>query len=263
MPSSDFHATLTRLIEEGREFATATVVKVSGSVPRGVGAKMIVMGRGESFDTLGGGSFEAMVIEDALEVIATGKPSLKKYSFSEKGDDSVGQVCGGAVEVFIEPSGQPERLLILGAGHVGQALARHAVGLGYQIVVADDRPEFLRAGLFPPAARLVLTDASYSRDLPPIDRRTSVCVVTRCHKTDRDALLRAVSGDAAYVGLIGSKRKKLILYEDLGKSGVPPESLARVHSPIGLDIGAETPDEIAVAIVAELIRERRGRIGRR
>lgn len=255
---SGFYATLARLIEEGRTVAVATVVRVSGSVPRRVGAKMIVAGRGETWDTIGGGSFEALVVEDALEAIAAGETRIRRYTFSEDGQDSVGQVCGGTAEVLIEPVATPDRLLIFGAGHVGRALARQSAGLGFDVTVIDDRPEALRPDLFPPSTRLIQTDPTFTEHLPRPDHRTYVAVVTRCHRTDREALSRVLAGPPArYVGLIGSRRKKLTLFRDLRAEGVPDALLDGVHSPIGLDIGAETPEEIAVSIVAELIRVRR------
>ena len=257
MSDLSFWEALRRYLDEGRPVAVATVVRASGSVPRRVGAKMIVAGRGEIRDTIGGGSFEALAVEDALAVIASGVPELKRYTFSEGGDDATGQVCGGTVDVFIEPVLPDETLLILGAGHVGQALARCAMGLGLQVTVADDRPQFVRPELFPPAARLVLTDALYEKDIPPPDARTWVAVLTRCHQTDRLALARALSGSPRWVGLIGSRRKKLRIFQDLQDAGVPAASLETVSCPVGLDIGAETPAEIAVAIVAEIVSERR------
>ena len=258
MSSPRFWEALQRYLDEGRPVAVATVVRASGSVPRRVGAKMIVAGRGETFDTIGGGSFEALVIEDALAVVVSGAAELKRYTFSEGGREATGQVCGGTVEVFLEPVVADEVLLILGAGHVGQALARLATGLGLRIVVADDRPEFLRAELFPPATRLVLTDANYEQGIAAPDGRTWVAVVTRCHQTDRVALGRALAGEPRWIGLIGSQRKKLRIFEDLRQAGVPAARLEAVRCPIGLDIGAETPAEIAVAIVAQIVAERRG-----
>jgi xanthine dehydrogenase accessory factor len=252
-----FYAILQRLIGEGRSVAVATIVRSSGSVPRRLGAKMIVAGRGETYETIGGGSFEAMVTEDALESIASGQAALKRYTFTEEGVDTVGQVCGGTVEVLIEPVVPPERLLILGAGHVGQAVAAMARGLGFEVVVVDDRPETLSADLFPERTRLILTDATFAKDLPIPDERSYVCVVTRCHRTDREALARVLAGHPRYVGLIGSERKKLAIFRELEASGIARSRLDGVHCPIGIEIGAETPAEIAVSILAEIVRERR------
>ena len=257
MSPRDFYEMLRSLTDLGRPVAVATVIRSSGSVPRRIGAKMIVAARGETYDTIGGGSFEALVTEDALETLTTGQAVLKRYTFSEQGEDSVGQVCGGTVEVLIEPILPAERLLILGAGHVAQALARCVAGLGLEILVADDRADTLRPELFPPSTRLIPTDPTFSKDVPSPDERTYVAIVTRCHDTDREALARTLSGHPRYVGLIGSQRKKVKLLRELEGAGFPRALLDQVRCPIGLDIGAETPAEIAVAIVAELIRERR------
>ncbi len=248
---------LRRFTEAGRPVAVATVVRASGSVPRQAGAKMIVAADGETWETVGGGAFEARVVADALDAIAAGDARLKRYTFTETGAESVGQVCGGSVEVFLEPVLPQERLLILGAGHVGQALARHAAGLGFETIVVDDRAAWLRTDQFPAGVRLIETDETYTLRMPAILSADYIAVLTRCHRTDRNALAAALAAQPRYLGLICSRRKKLRLFAELEAQGVARERLETIHAPIGLPIGAETPAEIAVAIAGEIVRERR------
>jgi len=235
----------------------ATIVRASGSTPRTAGARMIVRADGSSSGTIGGGAFEAMVVCDAKELLAGADlaPALKRYTFTEQGEDALGMACGGTAEVFLEAAGRGARLVIFGAGHVGLALARLAATVGFAPELVDDRPGFCDAARDASVGRVWNCDAAFVVGVPPIDADCYVAVVTRCHRTDRLALKHVLGRPLRYVGLIGSRRKKAVIFGELaGEDGVPPQELARVRCPIGLPIGGETPEEIAVSIVAELLQ---------
>ena len=244
-------------VRSGRRVVMATIVRATGSTPRTLGARMIVRADGSSFGTVGGGAFEAMVVSDANELLAQARPSpaLKRYAFTEKGEDALGMACGGTAEVLLEAGESGARLIVFGAGHVGLALARLAATVGFAPELVDDRPEFCDAAREASVGKVWNCDAAFAAGVPPLDADCYVAVVTRCHRTDRLALKQVLSRPSRYVGLIGSRRKKTVIFGELsGEDGVSPDDLARVRCPIGLPIGGETPEEIAVSIVAELLQ---------
>ena len=257
--SLEFYEKVADLLRRGRRLAVATLIEASGSTPRKAGARMAVLEDGSIVDSIGGGAFEALVIKDARALLMTGGTAVRDYSFTE-GDSpgSTGMVCGGRAHVHLQVEAPPERLLIFGAGHVGKALARIAGDLGFAATLLDDRPEFLERDCFPFQVDLIHTAPDFAGDLPPIDAATYVAIVTRCHRTDLAALRRVAESPATYIGLIGSRRKVRVVMARLRKEGVPSDLLERVHSPIGLAIGACTPEEIAISIAAEMIQTRRG-----
>jgi len=252
------------LIDEarsGRRTVLATIVRASGSTPRTLGARMLVREDGTIVGTIGGGAFEAMVVSDAGELLARPAPApeVRRYAFTEQGEDALGMACGGTVEVLLEASSAGPRLLIFGAGHVGLALARLAGSVGFACEIVDDRDEFCAAAESARVGRVHRCDAEYDAGVPEVDPDCFVAVVTRCHRTDRLALRRVLRRPAAYVGLIGSRRKKTVIFRELAEGdGVAPEALGRVRCPIGLPLGGETPEEIALSIVAELQQVRYG-----
>jgi xanthine dehydrogenase accessory factor len=245
-------------IRSGRAAVLATVVRSSGSTPRTAGAKMMIGADASTVGTIGGGAFEAMVIEDAADLIhASEEPNLiKKYDFTEKGENALGMACGGSAEVFLERVGPGDRLVIFGAGHVGLALARLAVTVGFLPELVDDRPEACEAALQAGVGSVHPCDPEYREGVPSIDPSCSIAIVTRCHRTDRLALRRVADAPCRYLGLIGSKRKKQVVLDQLREDGVTDEQLARIRCPIGLPLGGNTPEEIAVSIVAELLQTR-------
>ena len=249
-------------IKSGRRAVLATIVRASGSTPRTAGARMVVRADGSSFGTIGGGAFEAMVTGDAKELLAEADPApaLKRYTFTEQGDNALGMACGGTAEVLLEAAGSGARLIVFGAGHVGLALARIAATVGFAPELVDDRPGFCDAARDASVGRVWNCDAAFVTGVPPLDPGCYVAVVTRCHRTDRLALKHVLGRPLRYVGLIGSRRKKAVIFGELAEQdGVPPEDLARVRCPIGLPIGGETPEEIAVSIVAELLQVKHGK----
>jgi len=252
----DFYERLAELIRRHPRVAVATVVSKDGSAPREAGARMAVLQDGSVMGTVGGGILEKRVTDDALEVLRDGRPRLARYDLRQPEDGGIGAQCGGTCEVFIEPTGSPPRLLVLGAGHVGLALARIAVRSGYEVIVADDRPEFTREATLVGAQGITTRpDDPALRD--QVSERTAVTVLTRSHALDRESLLNVLDTPAFYIGMIGSRRKVEREMGSLLEAGADPALLDRVHAPIGLDIGAETPAEIAIAILAEIVAVRR------
>lgn len=248
----DIFDELDQLRESGSSFVMATIVRTKGSSPREAGAKMLVLPDGSIRGTIGGGNFEKTVIEESLSLFEGDRTSsLKHFRFAQSGPDSTEMCCGGEAEVFMERYGKPKQLIVFGGGHVGSALVRLASDSVFKITVVDDRRETLDQ--FSSGVTTILTDAEYQTCLPELDSDCFVVIVTRLHKIDRDVLERVLQQDAAYVGMIGSKAKVVKLFKSLEDSGITKETLSTVHAPIGLDIGAEGPYEIAVAIMAELL----------
>lgn len=247
-------------LERGELVALVTIVRTRGSTPQRVGAKMLVYADGRTVGTIGGGCYEHDAAGRAREAIAARTPTLTRYELADDLAQETGLICGGQMEVFIEPLRPALRLFIVGAGHVAWHLARIAGEVGFRIHVIDDREKFANAERFPGADVVVdaIPEWVHRADIPA---SAHAVIVTRGHRHDLEALRALVARDLAYLGLIGSRAKVARLYDALAAEGVPPECLARVHAPIGLDIGAVTPAEIAVAIVAELIGVRYGRVG--
>ncbi|HAJ57017.1 MAG TPA: hypothetical protein DCL35_04530 [Candidatus Omnitrophica bacterium] len=242
------------IVSSNRACVMATIVSSHGSSPRKIGAKMLVFGDGSIQGTIGGGGLEKLVIQDALEALRKKKSCLKDYPLDKR---SGLQVCGGKVSIFIEPLEPAKKLVIAGAGHIGLALSFIAKLLGFFVVVADNRRPFADKKRFPHADRVIC--GPYRRALAgaQLDKNTSIVIVTHGHLHDTECLEAALKAKAAYIGMIGSRAKIKNVFGELAKKGFKEAQLGRVHSPIGLDIGAETPEEIAVAIAAELVQEYR------
>ncbi|HKQ97046.1 MAG TPA: XdhC/CoxI family protein [Candidatus Polarisedimenticolia bacterium] len=253
-----FFEEVTRRLRAGRPLAIATILDRQGSAPRRAGARMIVEADGGTAFSVGGGAFEALLIDDARKAIAGGRGFEREYRFTESGEHATGMVCGGSVRVLVEVVEPPAPLYVFGAGHVGREVAHLAARLGFAVTVVDDRPAELDPARLPEGATLLRAGEEFAEGLPPIPDGAYVAVVTRCHRTDLEAVRHVVSARPAYVGLIGSRRKVATVMARAEEAGSPPERLASVHAPIGLPIGAETPEEIAVSILAEIIAVRRG-----
>lgn len=253
----EFYEEIRQLIEKHAAFVVATIVKVSGSSPRDVGAKMVVFPDGTVQGTLGGGKLEAQVIQDAKECLRRRAPALSSYALSAEG---LGMKCGGAVEVYFEPVNPPARLVIFGGGHVGRAIARLAPSAGFAVEVVDDRPEHLDASAFPSTVGLVATDALFREGYRPLSSEDFAVVVTRDAGTDADLAGRHAA-TCAYVGVMGSQTKRAYMKRILASGGIREEDFERIRCPMGVDIGADTPDEIAVSVLAEMIAVRGARRG--
>ncbi len=251
---------LVRALEKGEEAALVTIVSAQGSTPQRVGAKMLVFADGRTVGTIGGGCYENDALWKAREALQTRKSQLVRYDLTDDFVEESGLICGGQMQVYIEPIEPAPHLYIVGAGHVAQHLARVAKPVGFRTHVLDDREKFANRERFPDADEITVDSIPewlHRADVPP---NAYVVVVTRGHRHDLDALRALAARDLRYLGLIGSKAKVKRIYDALVAEAMPLECLWRVHAPIGLDIGAITPEEIAVSILAELIAVRRGKI---
>jgi xanthine dehydrogenase accessory factor len=259
---SDIWQEIAAAQRKRRVVVLATIVRATGSVPRRTGARMLIHPDGSALGTIGGGTFESLVGQDAIVAGKSSHGILRTYSFNARGSGAhaFGAICGGQADVFLDVIMPCDRLLIVGAGHCGRALARAASALGLSIVVADDRAEYAcpEAFTFPGVEPPIVLPADYS-GLPAPDSATYVAIMTRDHAADEAALRQVVCSPAAFVGMIGSRRKRDQVFARLRATGVPEDALARVHCPIGLEIGAETPEEIAISILAQIIQERASR----
>lgn len=271
MSDDAFFRELTRELEERGRLALASVVETKGSGPSRVGRRFLVFDDGTFRGTIGGGPFEALVIADAAALFREDGPSriLKWYDFFEREIESsvprepTNMICGGSARVAIELLKAAPSLVILGGGHVGRALALLGRELGYDITVADDREEYVRPERYPSEVKTVRTNREYEvpSDALPRGRDRYVAIVSRCWETDLAALRPWVAPKAPaarYLGLIGSARKIRGVLARLAEEGVPEEKIRSIRAPIGLSIGAVTPEEIAVSILAEVTAVRRG-----
>jgi xanthine dehydrogenase accessory factor len=256
----EVYGAVARALERREAAALVTIVNAVGSTPQRVGAKMLVFADGRTVGTIGGGCYEDDAFWKARAAIERGQPQFVRYDLTDDFAEESGLICGGHMEVYIEPIEPAPRLYIVGAGHVAFHLARLAREVGFRIHVLDDRAKFANRQRFPDADEVIvdaIPEWLHRADLPA---RSYAVIVTRGHRHDLDALRELVSRDLRYVGLIGSRAKVVKIYEALVAESVAPDDLRRVHAPIGLDIGAVTPQEIAVSIVAELIAVKYGKI---
>jgi xanthine dehydrogenase accessory factor len=250
---------LTEALERGEGAALVTIVAARGSTPQRIGAKMLVFADGRLVGTIGGGCYENDAFWKAREAITSRKPTLVHYELSDDFAEESGLICGGQMDVYIEPIEPSPELYIVGAGHVGFHLAHLAHEVGFRVHVVDDREKFANRERFPTAAE-VLAD-----DIPTWLARTKLpphgyaVIVTRGHTNDLEALRALAPRELRYLGLIGSRAKVARIYEALTADPTMAVHLERVHAPIGLDIGAITPQEIAVSILAELIAVKHGK----
>ena len=257
----DIYEQIVELRRQGRRGAVATIVNVRGSIPSFKTAKMLVRDDGSIAGTIGGGCVEADVWQAAREVMESEKPRTLTFDLNQNPKYDTGLVCGGTLEVFIEPVLPPALLYVFGAGHVASSLCQSAAGAGFDVVVSDDRSSYATRERFPAAREVNALDFDeIMRKLDP-DESSYIVIVTRGHRDDMRLLRWAVQTRARYVGMIGSKRKVIQIFKTLEEEGVPAHLFERVYAPVGLDIGAITPEEIAVAITAELIAVRRHAIG--
>jgi xanthine dehydrogenase accessory factor len=234
-----------------------TVVRAQGSTPQRAGAKMLVFADGRTIGTIGGGCYENEAIGKARAALVDGRPALLHFELNDDFAQENGLICGGRMDVHVDPLLPDPTLFIVGAGHVGFQLARIASEAGFRLTVIDDREKFANAERFPGAEVVVepIPDWLHRAEIPP---SAFVVVVTRGHQHDLDAMRALAARDLRYLGLIGSRAKVSRIYDALLREGLPTECLERIYAPIGFEIGAVTPAEIAVSILAELIAVRRG-----
>lgn len=246
----------------GEAVALATITRARGSVPRHSGAKMLVYADGRFVGTVGGGEMESLVAQEAASALQDGQPRVVPYSLVDPARGDPG-VCGGDVEIYVEPYLPPPTVLVVGCGHVGRAVAELAHWLGYRVAVSDDRVGLATAEQIPGADLYLPGSIDVALTTLKVTAHTYVVATTRNSKIDREILPRLVATETPYIGIIGSRRRWTATRQALLADGLPPEQLARFHSPIGLEINAETPAEIAVSIMAEIILFRHGGTGER
>jgi len=245
---------INKLASEGKTFAVATIVSHTGSVPRRV-AKMIIEPDGTTFGTIGGGCVENEVAAQALKLLKDGEKGVhvNSYNLIEEEFDGIGMSCGGKIDVAIEIMEPTVKLVIIGSGHLAQALSRMARMLDFEVAVVDP---MAKKESFPEAAQVVGEFVEKGLPKISIDQSTYVVILTR-HKDDIPALKSSLRTNAGYIGMIASRRRAALVFDQLLKEGFSKEQVGRVYSPVGLDIGAETPEEIAVSILAEAVKLRR------
>jgi xanthine dehydrogenase accessory factor len=253
---------IVKLQREGRSGAVATIVNSRGSIPSFQSAKMLIRDDGSIAGTIGGGCVEAEVWQAARDVIAQEKPRTLTFDLNQNPKYDTGLVCGGTLEIFIEPVLPVPLLYIFGAGHVAVELFKVARNAGFDCIVTDDREAYANSERFSSALQIIAKDFDEAvKELTPSES-SYIVIATRGHRDDMRVLRWAVQTPARYIGMVGSKRKAITVFRELTREGLNPEPLNpdlfdRVHSPVGLDIGAVTPEEIAVSIVAEMIAIRR------
>jgi xanthine dehydrogenase accessory factor len=260
MRQAELYERVAELIREGNRFVLATITEAKGSSPRGVGTKMVILGDGTTVETIGGGVLEQRVATDGLGCLAAGRSRTERYELRTEGERALGALCGGEVSVFFDVHVPQRTVLIVGAGHVGLALSRLAALLDYRVVVLDPREDMVGEERFPDVDRRICGDPARTAELVAIDESTHVVILTHSHVHDGEALRSVLDTPAASIGMIGSRKKVSTMLAALRDEGVPQERLDRVHAPIGLDIGAQTPAELALSIMAEIVADEYGRL---
>lgn len=253
----DVYEELVRLRKAGQKCALATIVEVQGSVPSHANAKMLIRQDGSIVGTVGGGCVEAEVWEAAREVMETERPRKLRFSLNHDASFENGLICGGQLEIYVEPILAQPQLLLFGGGHVSRCISQVATLAGFDVTVIDDRESFANPSRFPEAAATLAGE--YEDLFPSLDvhEATYIVIVTRGHRDDMRVLRWAVDTAARYVAMVGSRRKVISTVKELEKLGMPRALFERIHAPMGLEIGAISPEEIAVSVAAEMIGVRR------
>jgi len=253
----DVFEELVRLRRLGQKCALATIVDVRGSIPSYQTAKLLVREDGSMVGTVGGGCVEAEVWNAAREVMETGQPKRLTFDLGQEAASDSGLICGGELEIFVEPILAQPRAILFGAGHISKSLAAMAALAGFGVVVVDDRASFANRERFPDAGEVYAGE--YEEIFPKlgVNESSYLIIVTRGHRDDLRVLRWAAGTTARYVAMIGSRRKVVAVVKELEKEGMLGAAFERIHAPMGLDIGAVTPEEIAVSVLAEMIAVRR------
>ena len=256
----DIYSAIVKARASGRLAALCTVIRARGSVPRHTNSKMLVLDDGRFVGTIGGGEMESRVIAVARQILQGDEPRIEHYELIDPKQGDPG-VCGGEVDIFIEPIKPDPVVLVIGGGHVGKAIVHLAKWLGFRVALADDRPEFCTPEWAPGA------DEYLPGPLADLPRRfnfhaeTYIVMPTRGMNIDVDALPHLIEAPHAYLGVIGSRRRWSTAVKVLNERGIPEDIIQRIHAPMGLELNAETPEEIAVSIMSEIIMLRRGGTG--
>ena len=253
----DIYEEIVRIQQEDDVAALATIVWVKGSTPRTEGSKMLIRSDGSILGSLGGGCLEAEVWEAAMKVIEEGTPKVLNFDLTGREDTPEGLICGGTMQVFLEPILSQPTVYLFGAGHISFAVSKIAKMTGFRVVVIDDRPAYANAERFPDADNFHVEDPAEMVSKLKLNRTSYLVIACRGHLEDQRVLAEAVKTPAGYIGMIGSKKKVKTVFSNLKTQGIAQETLDKVHAPIGLSIATETPEEIAVSIMAEIIDVRR------
>ena len=253
----DLYDEIVRLRKLGQKCAVATIVQVNGSIPSFESAKILVREDGSFMGTVGGGCVEAEVWNAAREVIETEKPRHLSFSLGQDAAYDEGLICGGQLNIFVEPVIPQPRAFIFGGGHVSKGISKIATLAGFSTSIIDNREAFANAERFPEAEATYAEE--YEEVFPklPVNSSSYIIIVTRGHRDDMRVLRWAVNTPARYIAMIGSKRKTISVVHELEKEGISREAFDKVFAPMGLEIGAEMPEEIAISVVAEMIAVRR------
>ncbi len=248
------------VLERGESAALVTIISTQGSTPQRIGAKMLVYADGRTIGTIGGGCYENDAFWKARRALDTRKPLVAKYELTDDIAEESGLICGGQMDVYIEPLESSPHLYLVGAGHVSYHLGRLASTVGFRVHVIDDRDKFSNKDRFPDAIEVVVDNIPEWLKQTDISPHAYAVILTRGHRHDLDALRALATQDLRYLGLIGSKAKVTRLHDVLLEEGITVEHPDRLHAPVGLDIGAISPEEIAVSILAELIAVKYGKL---
>ncbi len=253
----DVYEELVRLRRAGQKCALATIVDVRGSIPSYSSAKILVREDGSMVGTIGGGCVEAEVWNAAREVMETEKPRRLSFNLGQDAAYDNGLICGGQLDVYVEPVLPVPSAFLFGAGHISRSLARVAQLAGFRVSVIDDREQFANRERFPDADQVLAGEFESLFPVLDINETSYLIIVTRGHRDDMRVLRWAVSTRAGYIAMIGSKRKVIGVIKELEKEGIARSAFERLYAPMGFDIGAVTPEEIAIAVTAEMIAVRR------
>ncbi len=252
----EIYQELVNVIQKGERAVLATIISSRGSAPRKAGAKMLIKEDGTFVGTIGGGGTEHKIRQKVTEVMKSGEPQIVHFDLSGK-DEALAMICGGQMDIFLEPILPSAMLYLLGAGHTSQSTAKIGNMLGFRVVVIDPRPEYNNGDRFPDADSLIVEEYDSAFSKLNMEEDSYIVIYTTGHVADEQCLYLALSTKAKYIGMIGSKKKAEEIKERLLQKGVSLQQLDRVHAPIGLEISAETPEEIAMSILSQIIKVKR------
>ena len=250
---------ITTLLKKGGRAVLATVISTESHTPRNVGAKILICSRGRTIGSIGGGELEKRVIAKAEEILDSKEPAIMHFDLRENKNQETGMICGGTMNVFLEPIISMPELIIFGGGHIAVPLTRFASETGFRVTVIEERQEYASDERFPGAVRVICQDFLDSIGELDISKSSYIVIATAGHIRDEDVLERIIDTDAGYIGLMASPKKRDTIFEHLTDKGISKTKLDRVYSPIGLQINSETPEEIAISIMGQIIKNFRNR----
>ena len=250
----DIYKEIVRVRQQGDIGALATIIWVKGSTPRAEGSKMLVRSNGSILGSIGGGCMEADIWKAAMDVIKEKAPKVLDFDLTGREDTPEGLICGGTMQVFVEPILPEPTVLLFGAGHIAFAVSKIAKMIGFRVVGIDDRPAYANKERFPGADEFHVDDPATMVPQLNINKSSYLVIACRGHLEDQRVLSEALKTKAIYIGMLGSKKKGKTVFANLKKEGITQEALDGVHNPIGLPIAAETPEEIAISIMAEIVK---------